>query len=196
MPSAALVTWVSSRADWIDRLRAAHKAFGASGRGRRWVTDELNHALILRLASAFQAFSRDLYNEAGLVLTRSVAPGNQQLQDNLRIPYTANRKLDQGNADPGTRGADLGLFGMQLWSAPYARYPARGQQWNKKLNALNVARNGLVHDDATKIAKVQADGWSLTLQSVDRWKAVLDGLAEGMDRVVEQHLSLPFNLPG
>jgi hypothetical protein len=32
------------------------------------------------------------------------------------------------------------------------------------------------------------DGWTLTLQSVDRWKAVLDGLAEGMDRVVEAHL--------
>jgi hypothetical protein len=148
--------------------------------------------LILRLASEFQGFSRDLHDEAGLILTRSIAPGNQQLQDNLRIPYTANRKLDQGNADPGTLGADFGLFGMQLWSALYARYPARGKQWNLRLQALNLARNGLVHDDATKIARVQADGWSLTLQSVDRWKTVLDGLAEGMDRVVEGHLKLVY----
>src|ERR1700722_6897152 len=187
MPSAALATWTSVRADRIDRLRAAHKAFGGSGRGRRWVTDELNHALIVRLASEFQGFSRDLHNEAGVVLIRTVAPGNQQLQDNLRIPYTAARKLDQGNAGPGALGADFGLFGMQLWSALYARYPARGPQRNKKLDALNLARNGLVHDDAKKIAKTQAAGWALTLQSVDRWKAVLDGLAEGMDRVVEAH---------
>src|SRR5690348_9491697 len=102
MSSAALSTWASVRSDRIDRLRAAHEAFGGSGRGRRWVTDELNHALILRLASEFQGFSRDLHNEAGLVLTGAIAPGNQQLQDNLRIPYTANRKLDQGNADPGS----------------------------------------------------------------------------------------------
>jgi hypothetical protein len=152
----------------------------------------LNHALILRLASEFQGFSRDLHNEAGLVLTRTIAPGNQQLQDNLRIPYTANRKLDQGNADPGSLGADFGLFGMQLWSALYARYPTRGRQWNKKLGALNLARNGLVHDDATKIAKVKAEGWTLTLQSVGRWKAVLDGLAGGMDCVVGAHLRLVY----
>lgn len=76
------------------------------------MTDELNHALVLRLASEFQGYSRDLHNEAGLVLTRSVAPGNQQLQDNLRIPYTANRKLDQGNADPGSLGADGLAEGM------------------------------------------------------------------------------------
>jgi hypothetical protein len=28
--------------------------------GRRWITDELNHALILRLAAEFQGFARHL----------------------------------------------------------------------------------------------------------------------------------------
>jgi hypothetical protein len=63
---------------------------------------------------------------------------------------------------------DFRLFGWQLWPALYARYPTRGLEWNKKLAALNTARNGIVHDDAEKIAKVQAAGWSLTLQSVSR----------------------------
>jgi len=35
-----------------------------------------------------------------------------------------------------------------------------GPVWNKKLAALNTARNGIVHDDATKIAKVRAEGWT------------------------------------
>lgn len=195
MPSAAPLTWTSTRADRVERLRAAHQAFGGTGRGRRWVTDELNHALILRLAGEFQGFARELHDEAGLFVTRNIAPGNQQLQNSLRIPYTANRKLNQGNADPGTLGADFGLFGLQLWSALYARYPARGPEWNKKLDALNTARNGIVHDDAAKIAKIQAAGWSLTLQSVGRWKSALDGLAQGMDRIVGGHLRLMYGTP-
>jgi len=156
------------------------------------VTDELNHALILRLASEFQGFTRDLHDEAGLFVTRILAPGNQRLQVTLRIPCTANRKLSQGNADPGSLGTDFGLFGMQLWPALYARYPTRGPVWNKKLAALNTARNGIVHDDATKIAKVRAEGWTLTLQSVDRWKSALDGLAQGMDLVSGAHLRLMY----
>jgi hypothetical protein len=115
MASASFANWAAARADRIKRLRAAHEAFGGTGPGRRWVTDELNHALILRLASEFQGFVRDLHDETGLFIARSLAPGNQQLQDSLRIPYTLHRKMNQGNADPGTLGNDFGLFGMVLW---------------------------------------------------------------------------------
>jgi hypothetical protein len=52
-----------------------------------------------------------------------------------------------------------------------------------------------VHDDAAKIAKVRADGWSLTLASVDRWKSALDGLACGMDLVVGDYLKLVYGRP-
>lgn len=120
------MTWAAARADRIKRLRAAHEAFGGTGPGRRWVTDELNHALILRLASEFQGFARDLHDEAGLFIARSLAPGNQQLQDSLRIPYTLHRKMNQGNADPGTLGNDFGLFGMVLW----------GDRWKSSLDGL------------------------------------------------------------
>jgi hypothetical protein len=60
------MTWASARTDRIKRLRAAHQTLGGTGPGRRWVTDELNHALILRLASEFQGFARDLHDESGL----------------------------------------------------------------------------------------------------------------------------------
>jgi hypothetical protein len=192
MSSASLTTWTAVRANRIKRLRTAHEAFGGTGPGRRRVTDELNHALILRLASEFQGFARDLHDESGSFVARSLAPGNQELRDSLRIPFTQYRKMNQGNADPGTLGNDFGLLGMVLWADLQARYPTRARAWNQKLAALNMARNGIVHDDRAKIARVQADGWPLTLQSVDRWKSSLDSLAHGMDRVVGGHLKLMY----
>jgi hypothetical protein len=192
MPSGSLTTWDSARTERIKRLRAAHHALGGAARGRRWVTDELNQALILRLASEFQGFARDLHDEAGVFVTGRLAPGNRQLQDVLQLPYTVSRKLNQGNADPGTLGNDFGLFGLGLWTALQSRYPARAKGWNQKLAALNMARNGIVHFNVAKIARVQADGRPLTLQSVDRWKAALDGLTQGIDRVVDGHLKLVY----
>ncbi len=192
MPSSSLSTWASARTDRVRRLRAAHQALGGTGPGRRWVTDELNQALILRLASEFQGFARDLHDEAGLFVAECVAPGNLSVQDSLRIPYTFNRKLNQGNADPGTLGSDFGLFGIVLWAGLQARFQDRAKDWNYKLAALNMARNGIVHDDAAKVARVQADGWPFTLRSVDRWKAALDGLARGMDHVVSGQLKLVY----
>jgi hypothetical protein len=192
MPSSSLSTWASARTDRVTRLRAAHQALGGTGPGRRWVTDELNQALILRLASEFQGFARDLHDEAGLFVAECVAPGNLDVQDSLRIPYTYSRKLNQGNADPGTLGSDFGLFGIPLWAGLQARYQDRAKDWNRKLAALNMARNGIVHDDAAKVARAQADGWPFTLRSVDRWKGALDGLARGMDQVVSGQLKLVY----
>lgn len=192
MSSGSLGTWNWVRTERVKRLRAAHQALAGTAPGRRWVTEELNQALILRLASEFQGFARDLHDEAGVFVAGCLAPGNPQLQDVLRLPYTVNRKLNQGNADPGTLGNDFGLFGIVLWAALQARYPARAKGWNQKLSALNMARNGIVHDDGAKIARVQADGWPLTLQSADRWKSALDGLAQGIDRTVGGHLKLVY----
>lgn len=149
----------------------------SSGSLSTW--DSARTERIKRLRAAHQALA-------------GTAPGNPQLQDVLQLPYTVNRKLNQGNADPGTLGNDFGLFGLVLWTALQARYPARAKGWNQKLSALNMARNGIVHDDGAKIARVQADGWPLTLQSVDRWKSALDGLTQGIDRVVGGHLKLVY----
>jgi hypothetical protein len=71
MTSVALNAWRSTRAGRLDRLRSAHTAIGGSGRGRRWVTEELNHALVLRLAAEFQGFARDLHEESSPVIGSS-----------------------------------------------------------------------------------------------------------------------------
>lgn len=192
MTSAALEAWRTSRSLRLDRLREAHAAFAGTGPGRRWRTDELNHSLVLRLASEFQGFVRDLHDETINVVVSQLASSDAGQQLVLRIPYTAARKLDQGNAEPGRLGYDFGLFGMRLWPELTARYPGRAGKWNKRLELLNKARNGLAHDDARKVAEVVAAGWPMTLRSVDRWRRALDGLAQGMDHVVSEHLRTLF----
>lgn len=177
MVSASLQTWHAHRMPRVDRLRTAHKVFG-SGPGRRWETEELNHALILRLASEFQGFARDLHDEAINAVVVAVAPGAPEMQAVLRIPYAA----DRGNADPGALGKDFGLFGMQLWADLESRYPARCATWNRTLEILNTARNGIAHDDRSKLARARASGWPMTLQSVSRWRSALNGLPKAWMR--------------
>jgi hypothetical protein len=157
-------------------------------RGRRWVTDELNHSLILRLATEFQGFARDLHNETSIAVVRALSPDNEARQSQLLIPYFNGRRLDRGNAQPTTLHEDFALFGMKLWSELEARHAMRSTRWRAALTVLNHARNGIAHDDAGKIADARASGWLLTLSSVHRWRRALDGLTTAMDDVVGQHI--------
>jgi hypothetical protein len=194
MVSAALSEWRSGRKAKLNNLLGAHIAVGGSGVGRRWATEELNHALVLRLASEFQGFCRDLHDEAVGRLVETVAPANPQLQQVLVIPYRTGRRLDRGNAEPGGLGNDFGLLGMTLWPDIKAKYPVRGEEWRRKLELLNEARNGIAHDDATKLARVRSSGWPLTLPSIRRWRSALDGLAAGMDHVTKDYLQRLLNV--
>lgn len=81
---------------------------------------------------------------------------------------------------------------MEFWTKIKQRYPGRGQRWLAQLQLLNDARNGLAHDDLTKISRVVAAGWPLTLRSVHRWRNTLDGLAKAMDHVTREHLRQTF----
>ncbi|CRK60790.1 hypothetical protein [Alloactinosynnema sp. L-07] len=148
----------------------------------------MNHAILLRLASEFQGFCRDLHDEAVLALVAAVAPSNTQVRQVLSVPFRAARRLDRGNAEPGGLGNDFGLLGMTLWPDLKSRYPAKGDEWRRRLELLNEARNGVAHDDASKILKVHAAGWPLTLSSIKKWRTTLDGLAGGMDTVTSEYL--------
>jgi hypothetical protein len=190
--SSALNEWASTRAQRLDRLKAAHAAVSGSGPGRRWQTEELNHSLVLRLASEFQGFARELHDETVSAVVAQVAPHNPQVQLALQIPYTSGRRLDRGNADAGGLGYDFGLFGLQLWPELSRRHGRRAREWRAKLEALNKARNGLAHDDALKLAQVRSDGWPMTLGSADKWRRALDGLTAAMDDVVAAHVGRLF----
>ncbi|WP_344315332.1 hypothetical protein [Fodinicola feengrottensis] len=172
----------------LDRLMQTHVIVAGSGSGRRWAAEELNHAIVLRLASEFQGFCRELHTEAVDFVADVLSRGDHGLKVMVRFPYEHGRRLDRGNADPSALGSDFGLLGMRIWDALRSTYPAKGELWRRKLELLNAARNGIAHDDQTKLGVVRAAGWPLTLASARSWRAGLDGLVVGMDHVVKRHV--------
>ncbi len=189
MASRAFEAWNNARAVRLDRLEAAHVAFAGEGRGRRWETEELNHAIVLRLAAEFQGFCRDLHDECILILVRGMGLPAGRLEDIVLLEFSASRRLDSGNASPGGIGTDFARLGMTLWPDIKRHYAARGPQWNERLEILNTARNGIAHDDQAKLAEVRSRGWPLTLPGARRLRRSLDGLAKGMDTVCRDHLA-------
>lgn len=162
MTSSALSEWRTSRAAKIERLLTTHKAIGGSTPGGRWATEELNHAIILRLASEFQGFCRDLHDEAVRVVVSAFIPARPEIRLLVSVPYRAARRLNRGNAEPGSLGSDFGLLGMNLWPDLKVRYPSKADGWRRGLELLNEARNGIAHSDVSKIRRVEEAGWPVT----------------------------------
>jgi hypothetical protein len=140
---------------------------------------------VLRLASEFQGFARELHDETASIVAATFAAGNAAAESVLHSAFTANRKLDRGNAEPSGLEQDFRLVGLQIWSAVKTRWPAWGPRCQQALAELNQARNGIAHDDARKLATL---GRSLTLVTFKSWRGHLDRLATGMDHVVQAHL--------
>jgi hypothetical protein len=63
MPSLSWQQWVTTRARDLDDIEAAHRSVGGTVRGRRFATEQINHAYAVLLASQFQSFCRDLHTE-------------------------------------------------------------------------------------------------------------------------------------
>lgn len=170
----------------MDRLLSAHRT--VRGVSRRWITDEINHSLILRLAAEFQGYARELHDEASQAVVSALAPANRALQETVRLPYITGRQLDRANARPETLANDFSVFGVKLWSALDHQYPSSASRWRQELTALNTARNALAHGDAYRLAAIVAAGPPLTLPRVRRWRSSLDALARGMDHVLGMHI--------
>jgi hypothetical protein len=193
VPSVALAQWKTDRAARLDRLVAAHRT--VRGVDRRWITDELNHSLILRLCSEFQGYARGLHDEASQAIVAALAPNDPTRQDALLVPFSAARRLNTGNAGPETLRRDFSLFGLKLWADLESRYPGRAAGWRSDLTVLNTARNGLAHDDLGCLRSVLSSGWTTKLPHALRWRRMLDGLTKGMDHVVGEYLKRVFGVP-
>ncbi|MEJ3741953.1 hypothetical protein WEI85_01445 [Actinomycetes bacterium KLBMP 9797] len=192
MPSKALSTWRTERAANLDRLQSAQVVIKDAGSGRSWLAAELHHAIILRLAAEFQGFARDLHDEAIVALVGVLAPAGERTQNAVMTAYMNARRLDRGNAESRSLDQDFGLFGMKLWKDLTDKYPDRAHRWQDDLRLFNAVRNGLAHDDARKLRAAATAGWPLTLGSIRRWRASLDGLASGIDRVLDEHMQRSF----
>ncbi|MDO9396468.1 MAG: hypothetical protein Q7T71_07985 [Herbiconiux sp.] len=188
MTSEALHTWCTTRARNLDALQGAHVSVTGGLPGRPSLTTELNHALISRLASELQGFCRDLHDQAadGL-LTRATVP-DDSIRQILRARIEDGRKLDSGNANAGNLGNDFLRMGLRLWPNIHTAFPRRGAAWHDWVEWLNLARNGIVHNDPIKMNQA-ATVHPLTLATFRSARGSLNQLAAGMDAVVETYLT-------
>jgi hypothetical protein len=187
VPSAAYQAWFAQRQGRVDQLLLAHQSMGGSGRGRRWRTEQVNWALTFRLAGEFQGYARELHDLAVDHFVSVVARTNLPLANVIRTRMTFERKLDKGNAHPGSLGDDYGRLGLTLWPALEAADP-RAAAWNRDLTALNEARNAIAHAEEGRLVVLRADGYPIALRTIRRWKKSLDGLVKTMDDVVSEYL--------
>lgn len=105
MPSNSLLHWRQSQRSKLNEIMDAHRAVGGTGRGRRYATEQVNHAYAVLLSSQFQGFCRDLHSECVQhIVQRVPAP----LQNVVRGEFVRDRKLDRGNPIPATSVRTLG----------------------------------------------------------------------------------------
>lgn len=154
----------------------------------------MNRALLLRLASQFQGFAKDLHAETAITFGSLAQPGSPTLARVISTGLQTRRELDRANAQEDSLASDFGRFGVALWdelTKSDARTPVR----RKHLKWFNTARNALAHDDDSKLASVIAAGYKIDLTWIRRWRSSLSGLAGTMDAVLAEHLARLFNVP-
>jgi hypothetical protein len=190
MTSPAFEAWRSSRLVRLDRLIAAHPDSPGSATDPA-VAEEWTQALVLRLAGEFQGFCRDLHNYVAEGMVVKVAAPESRLYFALLEGLTVGRGLDQRNADPETVSGDFTRLGVNL-RVVLGAGQSQTAAHRDALRLLNRARNGVVHDDPTSRAKVEAEGWPMRLDSVRRWRDVLDEIALAIDDVSSQDVAELF----
>lgn len=186
MQSNAYTKWTTTRSSRLDRLVVTHDAVRGVGPGRRWFTEELNQALITRLAAEFQGFCRDLHNDASKVVASQIE--DPALRKVVADSLLAQRKLDRGNATWGNVCEDFKSLGIDLAkdvgnTAGAARYST----YTRALETLNEARNAIAHQDAKKLQECLKKT-RLNLTTFKTWRKKLDRVAKDMDCVTTSYL--------
>jgi hypothetical protein len=184
MASAALAKWRDERARSLDEMVRAHQMIGGTGRGRRFATQQLNHAYAVLLSSQFQAFCRDLHTECLIHIVRNVQPA--YVAQLLKAEFSSNRKLDKGNPNPGNIGNDFNRFGVDLWDVLKKRYAGNTMR-HDCLIELNIWRNAIAHNDFS--SDKLGGRTELYLYEVRRWRNACDRLAQEMETVLGNHLT-------
>ena len=181
--SASLRRWLADRGSELDQLEGAHSAVGGASAGRRWTTQQINHAYAVLLCSQFQGFCRDLHSESVDHIVGSISP--TILQTALRAEFVFARKLDRENPNPRSLGSDFNRLGLSFWTE-VGKDDARNKARKVKLEKLNLWRNAIAHQDFDP-ARLGPRG--LTLGEVRSWRRACDGLAGSFDRVLKRYLT-------
>lgn len=183
MPSHSLLKWNTVRVAALDEIANAHRQVGGIGRGRRYATQQINHAYAVLLSSQFQGFCRDLHSECIDYLVSGITP--LALQPVLRGEFVLDRKLDSGNPNPGNIGADFNRLGIAFWQ-DVKLLDRRNQQRLKLLDELNQWRNAIAHQDFNP---ARLGGTTvLVLDKVRSWRQACISLAPAFDTVMANHI--------
>jgi hypothetical protein len=184
MPSNSLQQWYTTRVPELDQIANAHLQVGGGAPGRRYATQQINHAYAMLLSSQFQGFCRDLHSEAVDRIARSVTP--IPLRAVLRAEFTLHRKLDSGNPNPGNIGSDFNRLGLKVWDQ------IRAQNWRNHnrmgyLGDLNRWRNAIAHQDfdPAKLGGII----NLRLATIRRWRQACEQLTVVFDAVLGHHVA-------
>lgn len=224
MGSVALREWHGERAKRVDDLLSLHTVVGGTHQGRRRNLEELNHALILKLAAEFQGFARDLHQVASERFAYEASHGNTAVETMTLKLLTLNRKLHAGNATPTSIGNDFGRLFLNFWQnlragSPVVRSASRSDFQNRvvvsainRLEALNLLRNAIVHSNPsielqrgvgllegrwrTGSTPVASARSSVRKSEVVAIRASLDLLALRMDILTSKELAATFQIQG
>ncbi len=188
MTTRAITTWNGARSAGLDRLVDAHRAFAGAGRGRRWITAEINHALIVRLASEFQGFCRDLHDEVIAALVAGQLGSDPRFVAIVGASLGSGRKLDRGNANWANVCDDFARFGIPLANQLRDLNPLRYPIWAETMDRLNQARNAIAHDDRPALVRCAVTE-PLTLATFRRWRTAMSAVSHGMVEVVDAYLA-------
>ncbi len=178
MASNLLQCWLMRRAQELDEIANAHFQVGGAARGRRFATQQINHAYAMLLSSQFQGFCRDLHSEAVDHIIRSVTPVS------LRHAAHGINRLPQA----GPWESEYRQYRLRLQSSR-AQIRAQSRRNNARisqLEELNRWRNAIAHQDfdPTTLGSVMP----LRLGQVRRWRNACERLATAFDAVTGDHV--------
>jgi hypothetical protein len=185
MTSQSHRIWSTQRCQELDQIRHVHKQVGGTGRGRRWATQQVNHAYVVVLTSHFQGYCRDLHSECMDRFARDVdQKSGTMIGQVVRRLLGSDRSLDRGNPTPENIRKDFARLGVELWleaSALDARTSAR----KNRVEELHLRRNAIVHQDFSRIPPTRSN---LQLKDAVAWRGVCDNLVRTFDEVMRRYL--------
>ena len=184
MPSQSYREWLTTRANALNELEAAHASVGGTGPGRRYATQQINQAYAMLVASQFQGFCRDLHTEGIARLMAFINPP-AMVRHLVQAGFSHGRQLDSKNAQPSSIGSDFGLLGIKFWQEVYNHHP-QNQARKNLLEELNKWRNAIAHQNFSELSPNERP--SLTLVQVRRWRSICGRLARSFDEVMRIHL--------
>ena len=178
MPSTALLHWRNDRMPRLAQIDAQCTASLAAVPPNAHLIDENLRGYVVLLSAHFQGFCRDLYTEAGQVITSKVRPTLQPLIQNQ---FSVHRTLDHGNPNADNIAQDFNRFGIDL-KVELNTDPANALR-RQHLAALNRWRNVAAHQGTTL-----PPGGPLSLPMLQAWRTSCDGLATSLERILYNQL--------